>query len=153
MHYHISDAIKEPRIIQLESNLYIARFESMKIYSTLYAVENLLKKGLINKNTTLRSKGLSVNLCGLQPFGSVTFGAEEVDDLEIIIAGIGSAIEFRNIKYDCYNSINWLSFEYCLNGTIELTKRYGIFITTQNAMFDHCSRHRTSLCKRCFFPS
>ena len=253
MYGHISDAIKKPQIIQLDSNLYIARFESMKVCSTLYAVEKLLEKGLINKSTTLidsssgiyayalalachkfglrchivasktvddsirlqlellgayvenvpsagnlkldqmyrvekvqcilrknrnyhwmqqyhddihyggyedvadiilseltcneitiiggvgsgcstgaigsfiRTKGAYVNLCGLQPFGSITFGAEKVDDPNIVIAGIGSAIEFHNVKHELYNSINWLSFDYCVNGSIELMKKYGIF--------------------------
>lgn len=253
MYNHISDAIKKPHIIKLEPNLYVARFESMKIYSTLHAVENLINTGVINKSTTLidsssgiyayalalachkfglkchiiasktvddsiriqlellgaivegvptagslkldqkyrvekvkmilqqnpdhywmqqyhddihyggyeefsdliieelnckeitivggvgsgcstgavgtylRNKGVSVNLCGLQPFGSMTFGAEYVDDPEIIIAGIGTSIEFLNVKHDCYDSINWLSFDYCLSGTIELMKKYGIF--------------------------
>lgn len=253
MYSHISDAIKKPHLIRLDSNLYIARFESMKIYSTLYALEKLLQKKTINNNTTLidsssglyayalalachkyslkchiiasktidkslqlqlellgayvetvpssatmkldqksrvdrvvtilnndknyywmqqyhddihyegyqefaslvleelncseltvvggvgsgcstgaistflRNKGVNVNLCGLQPFGSMTFGAEHIDDPEIIIAGIGSAIEFLNVKHECYDSINWLSFAVCLSGVIELMKKHAIF--------------------------
>jgi len=253
MYSHIAEALKKPDIIKLTKNLYIARFESMKIYSTLYAVGTLLKKGKIDLNTILidsssgvyayalalachkyglkchiiasksvdfsmkiqlellgayvegvpsagdlkhdqnyrvekvnkiirenpnyywmqqyhddihyggyeeftdliineigckeltvvggvgsgcstgavgtflRKKGVSVNMCGIQPFGSVTFGTHEVDDAEIIIAGIGSAIDFRNVKYENYDSIDWLSFDSCLSGTIELMKKHAIF--------------------------
>lgn len=253
MFSHIADALKKPDIINLKNNLYIARFESMKIFSTLHAVRKLLESGTINSNTTLidsssgiyayalalachkyglkchiiasktvdtsmkiqlqllgayvegvpsagtlkldqnyrvekvkkiikenkeyywmqqyhddihycgyeefadiiidelnckeitivggvgsgcstgavgtylRQKNIIVNLCGIQPFGSITFGAQEVEDPEIIIAGIGSAIDFRNIKYNNYDSINWLSFDICLGGTIELMKKYAIF--------------------------
>lgn len=56
--------------------------------------------------TFLRKKGIKVNLSGVQPFGSVTFGAYEIEDPEIIIAGIGSAIDFRNVKYENYGTVN-----------------------------------------------
>lgn len=253
MYSHIADALKKPDIIKLEEDFYLARFESMKIYSTLYAVKSLLNSEVINENTTLidsssglyayalalachkfglkchiiasktvdlsmktqlellgahvesvpsagslkmdqnyrvekvanrlkenpdyywmqqyhddihyggyeefadiiinetgvkeltvvggvgsgcstgalgsflRKKGIEVNLCGIQPFGSMTFGALHVEDPEIIIAGIGSAIDFRNVKYENYNSVDWLSFDCCLSGTIELMKKYAIF--------------------------
>ncbi|SHF09531.1 pyridoxal-phosphate dependent enzyme [Vibrio gazogenes] len=250
---HISEAIKTPQIIKVEENLYVARFESMKIYSTLSAVGNLLDAGKINKYsilidsssgiyayalalachkyglkchiiasktvdssirvqlellgakvdgvpsagslkldqkyrvekvkdileknpnyywmqqyhddihyhgyrefatvikkqlnvdtltvvggvgsgcstgglvTGLNDLGVNVRLCGVQPFGSVTFGAEHVDDPEIIIAGIGSAIEFLNVKHNLYDSINWISFDYSLSGTIDIMKKHAIF--------------------------
>lgn len=250
---HIAEALKEPKIVKLEDNFYLARFESMKIYSTLYAVKNLLDRNVINQHTVLidsssgiyayalalachkyqlkchiiasktvepsmktqiellgayvegvpsagslkldqryrvekvgqllkenpnyywmqqyhddihyggyeefaniilndistekltvvggigsgcstgalglflRRKGAKVNLCGIQPFGSVTFGAQEVNDPEIIIAGIGSAIDFRNVKYENYDSIDWLSFNCCLSGAIELIKKYAVY--------------------------
>lgn len=253
MYSHVADALKTPAIIKLEDNLYLARFECMKIYSALFAVKNLLERKIISKNTTLidsssgiyayslalachkfglkchiivsnvvdfsmklqlellgariegvpsvgslkldqnyriekvkklleenqdyywmqqyhddihysgyeefadivyneistkeltvvggigsgcstgglgsflRNKGMEVNLCGIQPFGSITFGAEFVEDPDINIAGIGSAIDFRNVKYENYNTIDWISFNYCLVGTIELMKKYAIF--------------------------
>lgn len=251
MFNHIYDAIKTPHIIKIEEYLYIARFESMKIYSTVHAVKRLLKarkinkysvlidsssgtyayalachkyglrchlvvsktvdnsirlqlellgaiveaipylnslkldqnyrvekvKAILEKNhnyywmqqyhddihyggyrefaqlikeqlnvdnltvvggvgsgcstgglaTGLKELGVDVKLCGVQPFGSVTFGAEHVNDPEIIVAGIGSAIEFLNVRHNLYYSINWISFDYSLSGTIDLIKKHAIF--------------------------
>ena len=253
MFSHIADALKTPDIVKLKNNLYIARFESMKIFSTLHAVGKLLENGVINSNTTLidsssgiydyalalachkygldchivaskavdtsmriqlqllgayvegvpsagslkhdqnyrvekveklikerknyywmqqyhndihycgyeefakiiieeldckemtvvggvgsgcstgavgiylRQKNVTVNLCGIQPFSSITFGSQEVGDPEIIIAGIGSAIDFQNVKYNNYDSIDWLSFDVCLSGTIELMRKHAVF--------------------------
>ena len=53
MFSHLSDAIKDPYIIEVSKNLYVARFESMKIYSTLEAIKKLLDKGTINKDSQL----------------------------------------------------------------------------------------------------
>ncbi len=253
MYNHISDAIKKPHLIKLKNNLYVARFESMKIYSTLFAVKKLLEDGIINKDsilidsssgiyayalalachkykikchivasktvdkniksqlnllgaivegvdsagtlkldqelrvkkvkkiikennnyywmqqyhddihyegykefsellldefdseeltlvggvgsgcstgataTYLRESGKKVSLYGLQPYGSVTFGCEHVEDPEIIIAGIGSAIEFSNVKHSNYDYIDWLSFDLCKAGAIKLMKNHAIF--------------------------
>lgn len=250
---HIADAIKAPSIVHLSDNLYIARFESMKVYSTLAAVKLLLAKGIIKQDDTLldsssgiyayalalackkyglkchiiasktvdpalklqlelmgavvepaasapnlkmdqenrvkrigeilksrqdihwmqqyhddvhylgyrefadlitrsfntqeitlvggvgsgcstgatamylRNEGIDVLLHGVQPFGSLTFNAQHVDDPEIIIAGIGSAIPFKNVRYDSYDFIHWISFSYSLSGAVALLKDYGIF--------------------------
>jgi cysteine synthase A len=250
---HISDYIKKPHIVQLKENFYVARFESMKIYSTLYAVGSLLAEGRITKDTTLidsssgiyayalalachkyklkchiiasktvdnsikaqlkllgavvegvnsvgtlkldqelrvkkvksiisknnnyywmqqyhddihyqgyrefaeqiakevssdqitlvggvgsgcstgasakylRDLGKRVTLYGLQPYGSVSFGCEDIDDPEVIIAGIGSAIPFSNINHAAYDYIDWLSFDLCKKGTIKLMEEHAIF--------------------------
>ncbi|WP_448567132.1 pyridoxal-phosphate dependent enzyme [Thalassotalea ganghwensis] len=250
---HIADAIKKPHFIHLRDNLYIARFESMKIYSTLAAVKSLLERGLISQNDTLldsssgiyayalalacnkyglkchiiasktvdpvlklqlellgaivepaksaanlkmdqenrvkriqeilskrsnvhwmqqyhddihylgyqefstyiaesfpqqaltlvggvgsgcstgatakflRKLGRNVTLHGVQPFGSVTFDSEHVEDPDIIIAGIGSSIEFRNVRAEFYDYIHWISFDYSRHGAIEMLKEYGVF--------------------------
>lgn len=50
---HISEAIKLPALVRLRPNLYLARFETMKVYSTLIAVEALLQSGRIDRSTTL----------------------------------------------------------------------------------------------------
>ncbi len=50
---HITEAIKMPALIKLGDNLHAARFETMKIFSTLAAVETLLQSGTIKKGTTL----------------------------------------------------------------------------------------------------
>lgn len=250
---HISEAIKLPSLIKLQPNLYVARFETMKVYSTLAAVKALLKSGRIDRGTTLidsssgiyayalalachqyglmchivgsrtvdrtlllqlqilgatvqqvqaegslkldqsrrveivseiiasnpdyywmrqyhddihyagyhpvakqinaelggdgvtlvasvgsgcssggisnalRAVGQDVRLVGVQPFGSVTFGSEHVEDPGIIIAGIGSSIPFDNVHHDLYNAIHWVSFDYGLSGTIALLKNHAVF--------------------------
>ena len=60
MYSHIADALKKPDIVKLTKNLYISRFESMKIYSTLYAVKTLLQKSKINQNTTLIDSSIGI---------------------------------------------------------------------------------------------
>jgi len=80
--------------------------------------------------------GLALHLCGLgrevrvvgvQPFGSVTFGSAHVADREIIIAGIGSAIEFRNVRHELYDRIHWVGFSPAAAGAIGLLRRAAIF--------------------------
>ncbi|TQV70575.1 pyridoxal-phosphate dependent enzyme [Exilibacterium tricleocarpae] len=250
---HISDALKTPAIVHLRDNLYLARFESMKIYSTLAAVKELLARGQIGPQDTLldsssgiyayalalachkyglrchiiasktvdptlklqlelmgavvepaasapnlkmdqqnrvkrieeilrtrpdvhwmqqyhddihylgyrefaellagdfntekitlvggvgsgcstgatasflRAMNIDTTLHGVQPFGSVTFNSQHVDDPDIIIAGIGSAIPFRNVHYDLYDFIHWISFSHSRSGSVELLKNYGVF--------------------------
>ncbi|MDI9888823.1 pyridoxal-phosphate dependent enzyme [Streptomyces sp. HNM0645] len=77
--------------------------------------------------TYLRETGREVSLVGVQPFGSVTFGSEHVPDPDMIIAGIGSAIEFRNVRHELYDRIHWVDFECALSGSVELLRRSGIF--------------------------
>lgn len=250
---HISDAIKTPALVHLKDNLYIARFESMKIYSTLTAVKTLLEQGKISPKDTLldsssgiyayalalacnkyglkchiiasktvdpvlklqlellgaivepaasaanlkmdqenrvrrigeileerddihwmqqyhddihylgykefaeliaksfdsekltlvggvgsgcstgatakflREMGKDTTLHGVQPFGSVTFNSEHVEDPDIIIAGIGSSIPFKNVHFNLYDYIHWISFDYSRHGAVEMLKKHGIF--------------------------
>ncbi|MEI5006941.1 pyridoxal-phosphate dependent enzyme [Streptomyces sp. PmtA] len=77
--------------------------------------------------TYLRDAGRDVALVGVQPFGSVTFGSEQVPDPDMIIAGIGSAIEFRNVRHELYDRIHWVNFDCALSGAVELLRRSGIF--------------------------
>ncbi|WP_299594753.1 pyridoxal-phosphate dependent enzyme [uncultured Microbulbifer sp.] len=253
IHSHISEAIKEPDLIHLNGNLYFARFESMKVYSTLAAVEYLLESGVVKRGQTLldsssgiyayalalachkyglnchivasktvdpalklqleilgatvepaasapnlkmdqnnrvrriqeilqqrddvhwmqqyhdsihylgyrefacllankfseekltlvggvgsgcstgatagylREMGRKVSLHGVQPFGSVTFNSQHVEDPDIIIAGIGSSIPFMNVRASSYDYIHWISFDYSRHGSIELLKKYAAF--------------------------
>lgn len=253
VHDHYADAIKAPALIRLDDNLYVARFESMKVWSTLAAVERLLDEGRIHRGDTLldSSSGIyayslalachkhglnchivasktvdrtlmlqltilgatvepvqpmatlkldqsfrvariaellrdnprmhwmqqyhddvhylgyaavadavrgaigadaltivggvgsgcstggiaqalrahtpDVALVGVQPFGAMTFGAEHVEDPGIIIAGIGSAIAFRNVRHALYDAIHWVSFDYGLAGCVALLRRHGVF--------------------------
>ncbi|MER6987626.1 pyridoxal-phosphate dependent enzyme [Saccharopolyspora hirsuta] len=75
----------------------------------------------------LREKSDDVQLVGVQPFGSITFGSEHVADPDIIIAGIGSSIPFGNVAHDRYDIIHWISFRAALSGSIDLLRRHAIF--------------------------
>ncbi|WP_019545488.1 pyridoxal-phosphate dependent enzyme [Streptomyces sulphureus] len=77
--------------------------------------------------TYLAEAGRDVRAVGIQPFGSVTFGSEQVPDPDMIIAGIGSAIEFRNVRHELYDRIHWVNFECALSGSVELLRSTGIF--------------------------
>ncbi len=250
---HIADAIKAPDFVRLDTNLYVARFETMKVYSTLVAVERLLQSGRVAKGDTLldsssgiyayalalachkfgmrchiiasktvdptlmiqlrllgatvepvppaatlkldqslrvariaeilrtepnvhwmqqyhddihyagyapiadqiaalfgerrltlvggvgsgcstgglalalRARHDDVDLIGIQPFGSVTFGSEGIADPGIIIAGIGTGIAFRNVRHALYDQIQWIGFDYAMAGTVALLRRHAIF--------------------------
>ncbi|MFI9307109.1 pyridoxal-phosphate dependent enzyme [Streptomyces triculaminicus] len=79
----------------------------------------------------LRSDSLGgsadVELVGVQPYGSVTFGAEHVSDPEIIIAGIGSSIPFGNVSHELYDTLHWISFDAALAGSVDLLRRHAVF--------------------------
>ncbi|OEV04395.1 pyridoxal-phosphate dependent enzyme [Streptomyces oceani] len=77
--------------------------------------------------TRLREQGRDVRLVGVQPFGSVTFGAEHITDPDMIIAGIGSAIEFRNVRHRLYDQLHWLDFEHAMAGAVGLLRDSGVF--------------------------
>jgi cysteine synthase A len=75
----------------------------------------------------LRRRGLAVRLVGLQPFGSVTFGSESFSDPEAIIAGIGSAIPFGNVRHDLYDTLHWLDFRHAVAGSVGLLRDHAVF--------------------------
>lgn len=66
-------------------------------------------------------------LTGIQPFGSISFGSENIEDPDILVAGIGSAIPFGNIEYSIFANIHWLSAEVARQGTMRLLTNTGIF--------------------------
>ncbi|MCX5379734.1 pyridoxal-phosphate dependent enzyme [Streptomyces sp. NBC_00091] len=68
-----------------------------------------------------------VELVGVQPYGSVTFGSEHVADPEIIIAGIGSSIPFGNVAHELYDTLHWISFDAALAGSVDLLRRHAVF--------------------------
>ncbi|MEH6421383.1 pyridoxal-phosphate dependent enzyme [Pseudomonas sp. CGJS7] len=253
VHTHIADAIKAPDLVRLGPNLFVARFETMKVYSTLVAVERLLASGRIRPGATLmdsssgiyayalalachkfglrchivgsktvdktlmvqlrilgasieqvepqatlkmdqslrvarikellaadpdvhwmqqyhddihyhgyepvaeqiraatgdaplsivggvgsgcstgglacalREREPSLQLIGVQPFGSMTFGCEHIEDPGIIIAGIGSSIAFRNVRHHLYDQVHWVSFDYGLSGSVALLREHAVF--------------------------
>lgn len=68
-----------------------------------------------------------VELVGVQPYGSVTFGSEHVSDTEMIIAGIGSSIPFGNVSHELYDTLHWVSFDAALAGSVDLLRRHAVF--------------------------
>lgn len=44
---------------------------------------------------SLRRDDKEIELIGVEPFGSVSFGSEFIDDPDAIISGIGSAVPFK----------------------------------------------------------
>lgn len=77
--------------------------------------------------TALRAAGREVELTGVQPFGSVSFGSGHVEDPEFLIAGLGSGIHFENIDYALYDWVHWIDFTYARSGTVELLREHGVF--------------------------
>ncbi|WP_046731290.1 pyridoxal-phosphate dependent enzyme [Streptomyces humi] len=77
--------------------------------------------------TALRRHGVDARLLGIQPFGSVSFASQDVEDPEFLIAGLGSGIHFGNIDYDAYDDIHWIDFTYARSGSIELLREHGVF--------------------------
>lgn len=75
----------------------------------------------------LRRVDPTVRLVGVQPFGSVSFGSERFPDPEAIIAGIGSAIPFDNVRPELYDQMHWLTFRYAMAGTIGLMRTHAVF--------------------------
>ncbi|MFC4589890.1 pyridoxal-phosphate dependent enzyme [Sphaerisporangium corydalis] len=75
----------------------------------------------------LRRHDPSTRLVAVQPFGSVSFGSERFQDPEAIIAGIGSAIPFDNVRPDLYDQVHWLTFQYAMAGTIGLMRSHAVF--------------------------
>jgi cysteine synthase len=53
LHEHIADALKAPALVRLRENVYLARFEVIKIYSALAAVRTLLERGTVRPGDTL----------------------------------------------------------------------------------------------------
>lgn len=77
--------------------------------------------------TALRDDSIDVHSVGIQPFGSVTFGSESIHDPEVIIAGIGSSIPFKNVHHDLYDEMHWLSFDTALSGSVALLREHALF--------------------------
>ncbi len=75
----------------------------------------------------LRALGRTVRVVGVQPFGSMTFGSDGIEDRQIIIAGIGSSIEFKNVRHEVYDRIHWVGFGPASSGAVELLRQSAIF--------------------------
>ncbi|GAA0977177.1 cysteine synthase family protein [Nocardiopsis tropica] len=75
----------------------------------------------------LREREPGTALVGVQPFGSVTFGGDGVEDRDIIIAGIGSSIPFGNVDHSLYDTVHWTGFSAALAGSVDLLRRHAVF--------------------------
>jgi cysteine synthase len=76
---------------------------------------------------SLRAEDPDVQLVGVQPFGSVSFGSQHLSDPDAIIAGIGSAITFENVHHDLYDRLHWLDFRHAMSATIGLLRAHAVF--------------------------
>ncbi|MCX4779281.1 pyridoxal-phosphate dependent enzyme [Streptomyces sp. NBC_01264] len=82
-----------------------------------------------------------VELVGVQPYGSVTFGSEHVTDTEMIIAGIGSSILFGNVAHALYDTLHWVSFDAALAGSVDLLRRHAVFAGLSTGAAYLAARH------------
>lgn len=90
--------------------------------------------------------GLPLRLVGVQPFGSMTFGAQDVPDPQMLIAGIGSSIPFRNVRHTMYDAVHWVSFDVAGAAAITLLRRHALFagLSTGAAFAAADWEHRTA---------
>ncbi|WP_055604219.1 pyridoxal-phosphate dependent enzyme [Streptomyces aureus] len=82
-----------------------------------------------------------VELVGVQPYGSLTFGAQHTSDPEIIIAGIGSSIPFGNVSHELYDTLHWISFDAALSGAVDLLRRHAVFAGLSTGAAYLAARH------------
>ncbi|WP_030317168.1 pyridoxal-phosphate dependent enzyme [Streptomyces flavochromogenes] len=82
-----------------------------------------------------------VELVGVQPYGSLTFGAQHTSDPEIIIAGIGSSIPFGNVAHELYDTLHWISFDAALSGAVDLLRRHAVFAGLSSGAAYLAARH------------
>ncbi|MGW0393012.1 pyridoxal-phosphate dependent enzyme [Streptomyces sp. NPDC003042] len=77
--------------------------------------------------TYLRELRPDTELVGIQPFESVTFGSEPVEDPVASISGIGSPVYFKNVRHSLYDRIHWIAHEQAISATIQLYREHGVF--------------------------
>ncbi|MEU9014121.1 pyridoxal-phosphate dependent enzyme [Streptomyces sp. NPDC048479] len=77
--------------------------------------------------TYLREVRPETELVGVQPFESVTFGSEPVEDPVASISGIGSPVHFRNVRHALYDRIHWIAHEQAISATVRLYREHGVF--------------------------
>ena len=133
---------------------YLGYEEVAKQIKQEVGVENLAVVGAVGSGCStggitsyLRCDNKHVRLIGIEPFGSVTFGSEGVEDPDMLVAGIGSSIEFQNVRHELYDEIHWVSFNYSRVGAIHLLRDHAIFaglssgcaylVARHEAMADH----------------
>ncbi|MEU9486339.1 pyridoxal-phosphate dependent enzyme [Streptomyces decoyicus] len=77
--------------------------------------------------TYLRELNDDAELVGVQPFESVTFGSDPVEDPVASISGIGSPIVMRNVRYELYDRVHWVGFDSAVAATTGLFRRHGLY--------------------------
>ncbi|QGV82037.1 cysteine synthase family protein [Streptomyces ficellus] len=111
IHPHIADALKRPDLVRLSEGMVLIRFESMKVYSALAAVGNLLDRGVIRPGQTLvdSSSGIYAHALALacHRYGlrchivaSTTVDATTLAQLEVLGATVEQVRPSRNLKLD-----------------------------------------------------
>ncbi|MFT2015669.1 cysteine synthase family protein [Streptomyces sp. 796.1] len=111
IHPHIADALKVPDLIRLTDGMVLLRFESMKIYSALGAVRDLLDRGVVRPGQTLidSSSGIYAHALALacHRYGmhchivaSTTVDATTLAQLEVLGATVEQVKPSENLKLD-----------------------------------------------------
>ncbi|WP_406503744.1 pyridoxal-phosphate dependent enzyme [Streptomyces sp. NBC_00212] len=77
--------------------------------------------------TYLRELNDDVELVGVQPFESVTFGSDPVEDPVASISGIGSPVPMKNVAYELYDRVHWIGYHSAIAATGDLFRRHGLY--------------------------
>lgn len=122
--YHCPDHYLgyEPIGADLATSLCALGFKNIRLVSAVGSGASS-----VGLSRGIESAGLHCEVVGIQPFGSITFGSENVEDPDMLIAGIGSSIKFRNVQPELYTAIHWVSFPVARAGMISLLKNHGLF--------------------------
>ncbi|MGW7413545.1 pyridoxal-phosphate dependent enzyme [Streptomyces sp. NPDC054863] len=78
-------------------------------------------------STYLRLFNSDVELVGVQPFESVTFGSDPVEDPVASISGIGSPIVMGNVRHELYDRVHWIGYSSAVAATADLFRRHGVY--------------------------
>lgn len=93
------------------------------------------------------SQGISrlvpTRLVGVQPFGSVTFGSDHLDDADMLIAGIGSSIPFGNVRHAAYDTVHWISHRVACAGAVDLLRQHALFAGLSSGAVHAAARHES----------
>ncbi|RPK92413.1 putative siderophore biosynthesis protein SbnA [Streptomyces sp. ADI98-10] len=93
----------------------------------------------------LADRGVDPTVIGVQPFGSVSFGSQHVEDPEFLISGLGSGIPFGNIDYSIYREIHWIDYATARRGAVTVLRRHGLFAgLSSGAAYAVASWHQRS---------
>lgn len=123
--YHDSIHYQGYRALGRELQEFLAQHESNSEINLVTPVGSGASAAGLYSGLAVGDKPIQVT--GIQPFGSVSFGSQDIEDPDVMIAGIGSAIHFDNINYGIFDNIHWVSSSIVQNATIRLLRDTGIF--------------------------